>query len=321
MGRQKGEPKDVRRMLEEALGAASGKDTERALRLFGQCIEEYLRRNLPFKAIATARKARSVLGGLPRASALIIGAYRAAGLDGDACQEYERASSLLKKDSLAFFKALDDDAFVDLLSVMDIEAYPKGRTVLDRGDRDTDLFVVLSGSCEVLRGANRLGVMGEGDVFGEIGFFAQTARSATVKAREKSVIARIPSGPLRHIGKRHACLAQALETVYSERILKKAAEDLDGMHDPASLFTVISTRHYAKGQDIPRNPGENVAILKHGIVEVDYQDRNLTLKRYLRPGSLIVNERLRARASTDVVILLASVGKGSFTPGTDDDGS
>jgi hypothetical protein len=56
-----------------------------------------------------------------------------------------------------------------------------------------------------------------------------------------------------------------------------------------------------------------VAILKHGIVEVDYDDRCLKTKQYLKPGAIIANKRVRARASTNVVIMLTSIHKQAHT--------
>src|SRR5208337_2601546 len=190
---------DPRILSAQAQRAASGKDIDKALCLFDACIQEYLKRQKPFKAVAVSKKAKTVLGPIPKVSALILRMYTLVGLLGDAHQEYEFAASLLQKNDLAFFQALDEEAFIDLLGFMDLKTYPKGRVVLKRHDEGGDVFVVLSGSCEVMRDAQRLGVMVAGDLFGEIGFFAQTARSATVKTLEKSMLVRIPSDPLHRL--------------------------------------------------------------------------------------------------------------------------
>jgi signal-transduction protein with cAMP-binding, CBS, and nucleotidyltransferase domain len=232
-----------------------------------------------------------------------------AGLHGDAQQEYEFAASLLKKDSLNFFTALEKEVFIDLLSIIDINTYPRGRIVLKRNDAGGDVFVLLSGSCEVNRDSRRLGIMLPGDVFGEIGFFARTARSATVKTIEKSIIVRMSSGPLCELKERHVSLRQILESIYSERIMKKVVEDLEDNGPLMSLPEIFITLSYAKGQEIPVSPKGSVTILKHGIVEVDYDDMCLKTKQYLKPGSIIANKRLRARASTNVVIMLTSVSR------------
>jgi hypothetical protein len=313
MNRPRPDTKDPRMLLADAQRAASRKDADSALRLFDECIEEYLKRHLPFKAMAVSRKAKTVLGHIPRASALIIRTYTTAGLLGDALQEYESAASLLKKDSINFFAALEKEAFIDLLSITDIYTYPAGRIVLKRSDEGGDIFVILSGSCEVSRDSKRLGVMQVGDVFGEIGFFARTARSATVRTIEKSMLARMSSEPLHTLEERHVSLRQILESIYSERIMKKVVEDLEDNGPVESFPEIITTVSYAKGQEIPVTPKDSVAVLKHGIVEVDYDDMCLKTKQYLKPGAIIANKRLSARASTDVVILLTSIDRRSHT--------
>ena len=295
---------DPRILSALAQRAASEKDIDKALCLFDACIQEYLKRQKPFKAVAVSKKAKTVLGPIPKVSALIIRMYTLVGLLGDAHQEYEFAASLLKKNDLAFFQALDEETFKDLLGFMDLKTYPKGRVVLKRNDKGSDVFLVLSGSCEVIRDERRLGVMAPGDLFGEIGFFAQTDRSATVKTLEKSMLVRIPSDPLHRLKEHHLSLRQILESIYSDRILKKVTEDLvtDKPHTPTP--EVITTLYYTKGQDIPVNPKDSMAIIKHGIVEVDFDDMYLVRKQYLKPGAVISHQRARARASTDVVILL-----------------
>ncbi len=299
--------KDPRVLLQDAQRAASMNEVDKAIGLFDECMREYSKKQNYFKALAVSKKARSVLGHIPKVSSLIIRSYRTAGLFGDAQQEFESIASLLKKDSLKFFTALDKEAFIDLLGIMDIDTCPKGRVILRRDDPDTDVFIIITGSCEVCRDENRLGILLSGDVFGEIGFFARTARSATVRTLEKTILAKMPSDPLRQLKERHICLRQILESIYSERILKKVVEDLKDEGPVQSAPEVIALLHFTKGQDIPPNPKDSLAILKHGIVEIDYDALLLKNKKYLRPGSIISNNRIRARASTNVVIMLTSV--------------
>ncbi|HOS96570.1 MAG TPA: cyclic nucleotide-binding domain-containing protein [Deltaproteobacteria bacterium] len=300
-------PAGVRDLLAGAEQAAAARDSERALALFGACVGEYLRKRLPFKAIAVSRKAKTLLGPLPKVSSLIIRAYREAGLEGDARSELEHAAATLHRDRLGFFSALDDEAFVALLEVMDVVRIPKGKTVLRRFDAGNDVFVILAGSCEILRDDRRLSMLKAGDVFGEIGFFSRGVRTATVKTLEDSTLLRIPAGPLQDLQEFHLCLRQVLESVYSERIMKKVTEDLEEADPSAAAPEIIATLRYAKGQDIPVHPRGSVAVLKHGIVEMDYDNLCLRTKRYLKPGSIIDRKRGRARASTNVVIMLTNV--------------
>jgi hypothetical protein len=65
-------------------------------------------------------------------------------------------------------------------------------------------------------------------------FFARTARSATVRTLRKNHPCQDALRPLRQLKERHICLRQILESIYSERILKKVVEDLkdEGPYNP-----------------------------------------------------------------------------------------
>lgn len=297
----------VRELLARAEREAAESDRGRALELFSECTREYLRRQLPFKAIAVAKRARKALGPGPKVSALIIRTYRATGFLGDARDELEAAASAIHKDELPFFAALDDDAFLDLLSIMEPVSFPEGKTIVKRMDPGEDVFVILSGSCEVIRDGKAVAVMRRGDVFGEIGFFGQAVRSASVRALTRCHLVRIPSGPLHEAQDRHPLLLKALEDIYSERIVRKAAQDIQGPAPEDARLNVVATLCYRKGQEIPALPADSVAILKHGTVEVDYDEPCLKTKRYLKPGSIVSHGRTRALASTNVVIMITKV--------------
>ncbi|HPI91528.1 MAG TPA: cyclic nucleotide-binding domain-containing protein [Deltaproteobacteria bacterium] len=307
---QKGAP-GVRELLDQAVKAARRKDEDRALSRFEECIREYVRKQLPFKAIAVSKRARTVLGPTPRVRALVIRTYRAAGFTGDARQELESAAAELRKKDLAFLAPLDEEAFLDLLSIMEIRSCPKGRVIVKRQDPGEDVFLLISGACEIIREGRRLSILRPGDVFGEIGFFGRSARSATVKTMEKSVLVRIPSDPLRTLQGRHACLHEILERIYSDRIMKKVREDMEEKDRSVQTHEVLATFRYAKGEAIPVHSDDSIAVLKHGIVEVDFEQACLVTKRYLKPGSVISRDRVRATASSDVEVVIMRVQGGS----------
>ena len=298
---------DMREMLALAEEAASKKNFDETLRLFTACIQDYLKKNMPFRAIAVAKRVRTVLGPTPKVRSLIIRLYTKTGLYGDARQEYLLAASSLKKDEIQLFQTLDEEAFIELMSAMEIVPVGKGRVVLKQHDQGEDVFVVLSGTFEVLRDSERLGIMGPGDVFGELGFFCQGKRSATVKAMEKSTLTKIPSEHLKELQQKHPCLKQILEAVYDKRILKKVKEDLGDLSPAAIKQEVLATLHYPKGQVIPMDTHDALAVIKHGIVEIDYDDKRLKRKVYLKAGSMIPKDHGFARANTNVVILLTRI--------------
>lgn len=64
--------------------------------------------------------------------------------------------------------------------------YANGEIIVREGETGECMFAIQKGQLEVLRTAGRgevrLGIMGEGDIFGEMAIFEGEVRSATVRA-------------------------------------------------------------------------------------------------------------------------------------------
>jgi len=296
---------DPREVLALAERAASRKSFDEALNLFEVCAQGYLRKSQSYRAIAVAKRARTVLGPIPKIRALIIRLYSSTGLHGDARQEYLLAETCLRKKEIPLFRILDEESFIDLLSMVEMVHVLKGRAVFRQDEKSSDVYVILSGTLEVLRDATRVGTMIPGDFCGELGFFSQKGRTATVRAVEKCILIRIPSASLSEFQLKHPEFHRLMESVYDERILKKAREDLGSASPRIGTLSMLATLNYPKGNEIPMNDHEALAIIKHGVVEIDYDDRRLRRKEYLKAGSIIPKGHGRARANTNVVIMVA----------------
>lgn len=85
------------------------------------------------------------------------------------------------------FGTLRGEQWEKLVSYMRSERFAAGATVLRAGEHDPTLYFLARGQVEVVAkagilGERRLAVIGEGSVFGEIGFFDRRPRTATVRA-------------------------------------------------------------------------------------------------------------------------------------------
>lgn len=88
---------------------------------------------------------------------------------------------------------------------------PQGQLITREGHVERELYIVLSGAVEVLRGEHVLRRLGRGDVFGEIAFFRlEGARSASVRAAAPSRIATLRRSWLDDLGRRNPAAAQAV---------------------------------------------------------------------------------------------------------------
>ena len=68
---------------------------------------------------------------------------------------------------------------MDLAAVVTERGLPRDTVVVNQGDYDDCLYLVLEGVVYIKRGETLLAEMGPGDFFGEIALFEGTARTAT----------------------------------------------------------------------------------------------------------------------------------------------
>jgi CRP-like cAMP-binding protein len=79
---------------------------------------------------------------------------------------------------------LDKESFMDI-----IKAFQPEERIIEEGTKGTSAYVILSGTVEVFKKSGEkevfLGILGEGQVFGEMGLIEDRPRWATVKARSE----------------------------------------------------------------------------------------------------------------------------------------
>ena len=84
---------------------------------------------------------------------------------------------------LNFFKDFNDDQITDVVNASEWKEFAKGEVILTEGEIETSFYIISRGGVEVLRKDTVIGVMKQGDCFGEIAFMTQRPRAATIKAR------------------------------------------------------------------------------------------------------------------------------------------
>ncbi len=299
--------KDPKVLLRQAEKVAASGQVEESLGLFESCIRGYLRERKPFKALAAAKVAKTSLGKHPRVHALLIRLFRTMDLKGDLQKELEESCTTLRKNEVSIFRGLTGDEFIELLEIVRIFDVGKGGFIFRQHDTGEDIYLVIDGTLGVYRDGELMSVLLPGDVFGELGFFFQANRSASVKALGRSRLAMIPAQGLRPLCERFAGLRQSLETLYHDRVLKKAGEELR-RHPLVDLRNdILTTVRFSRGQVIDFDGEADFTIVKHGIVEIDMDDKGVKTKRFLRPGHVMEGFHGPARANTDVELIRARV--------------
>ena len=105
----------------------------------------------------------------------------------------------------ASFLSLQDERIREWLLADEASSehtYEPGSVIIREGDVGDSIFVIGSGSAEALLSVNgdpeiSLSIMRPGETFGEMGFFEDRPRSATVRAREQCVVLKINGEALR----------------------------------------------------------------------------------------------------------------------------
>jgi CRP-like cAMP-binding protein len=108
---------------------------------------------------------------------------------------------------IGLFGALSDEVLEYLASSLPVELVPPGEAVFREGDQAREMFVVLSGECEVLKrgkrgGETRVALLGPGDWFGEMSILDVQPRSASVIAVAPTRLLRVTSEALDHLYRR-----------------------------------------------------------------------------------------------------------------------
>lgn len=84
--------------------------------------------------------------------------------------------------SPVIFENLTEEDWNDLVEASQLLEFRSGDTLLDEGDNDDAVYIVIDGEVEVLGRKGVVATISEGSAFGEIAFFDRAPRTAAVRA-------------------------------------------------------------------------------------------------------------------------------------------
>ncbi len=84
---------------------------------------------------------------------------------------------------LAFFKDFSDDQITEVVNASEWKDFEKGNVIVTEGEPETAFYVIAKGGVEVVKNDKVVGLMKQGDCFGEIAFLTRQPRNATIMAR------------------------------------------------------------------------------------------------------------------------------------------
>ncbi len=207
------------------------------------------------------------------------------------------------------FSALDEEALARVAVRASTVQLDRNDTLFNEGDEADDLYVVLSGRVAIAKHSpdgreSLVALMGPGDMFGEMPLFDDEPRSASVRALERSEVARVPFDAVRAELEARPGLLWDVVAMFASRL--RAAGD--ALAD-AMLLDVVG-RTAKRLLELSGNADEFVLPLTQeelaGLVGASRERVNKSISAFIRLGwidqvdrhyRILQRERLAQRAS------------------------
>ncbi len=177
------------------------------------------------------------------------------------------------------FSAMGPGSLQAILRKGEVTFHSVDDLVMRQGDTDNNLFILVSGLLEVFREEaeirSRLGFLRSGSFFGEMALVTQSARSASIAAREPSVVLRISWELLESVLETDPSLADELARYTRMRLLQNllATSPLFRLLSREAKLAVASAfvpEIFEAASEVVREgrPSEGLYLVASGEVEV-----------------------------------------------------
>jgi len=186
-----------------------------------------------------------------------------------------------KLPEIPLFSELNRDELHEVLSHLKAERVAKGSLVCREGDPGDSIYIISSGKVGVLKYSKKkqgeipLATLGEGDFFGEFGFFSDHKRHVTVKALTDLEVLEIPRTDFDEIAKVHPRIRNILLNFYKKRIIDTLLAFFPlfrqlQTHDRAQLVSRFKLRRIGENRLIFEQgaPPTSFFVIKSGEVEI-----------------------------------------------------
>lgn len=183
----------------------------------------------------------------------------------------EKGISVVTLRSLPIFQSVNEEILANIARVCSLRSIPRNGVVLRAGDRTDNVYFVLNGAFKVLVSDEEgreviLSIMGQGDLFGEMGVIDEHPRSATVQAGSGGQLVVIAKSDF------HRCLADSFDvSLHIMRSLVQRLRSADRQIESLALLDVYGRvarllldmgERAADGQLVVPNPPSRQDIAK-----------------------------------------------------------
>jgi CRP-like cAMP-binding protein len=101
---------------------------------------------------------------------------------------------------IPIFADLDEETLRAVATFAGETSVPAGKELVKEGDYAHEFMAIEEGEAEVLRGGERVAMLGPGDFFGEIAVLEKTLRTATVVATTPMRLVTLTHWDLKRVG-------------------------------------------------------------------------------------------------------------------------
>lgn len=166
--------------------------------------------------------------------------------------------------SIPLFSDLDEEELRLIIGAFEAESFAKEATICRDGEKGDSVFIIRRGEVAIIKEVPgerevRVCTLGEGDFFGEFGFFTDHRRHATVKAVSECELLKFTRGRLEEMIKMFPRIGEVLRVSLKKRFLNHLL-----VLSPLFSTLTIEERDAISGRFQPRRVPEGNLIFKGG---------------------------------------------------------
>lgn len=181
---------------------------------------------------------------------------------------------------IPLFKDLGKDEFESVLKKLKAVSFQKGDLIVKEGEEGDSILIIVSGSVSVYKEMEKgkkiqLGILSEGDFFGEFGYFAGSVRQASVEALDDVELLEITRENMDAVIADYPQVEEVLEKFYKERVMQNVLAtsplfrelSLEERCQIAAYFKLTEVRE-GKNIVVEGEEGDSMYFIRSGEVMV-----------------------------------------------------
>ena len=200
-------------------------------------------------------------------------------------EKNRESSSLHPIPRIPLFSELNEEELRLLLTNVRMKTFPTNGLICREGEDGDSLLVITHGEVAITKRTPRgkeiwIRNLGEGDFFGEFGFFTDQRRHANVTALTESDVLEINRDELNEMIKRHPRIKEVLQSLFRQRVLDLflACSPLFSkltLGEREELFKRFRLRKVPEKTILFRggDPSDSLFMIKSGEVEIYTENR------------------------------------------------